>query len=64
MYIPGTTPTLLDCAMMILRDECPPNQKAYLCKYADYECCEDCWSKYLIKIANEKNGDLEEWEKR
>ena len=52
---------LLKCALMILNDECPPNQKAYLCAIDDDNGevrCNECWQNYLFAIANGEDGDL------
>lgn len=37
------------CALMILRDECPPDRKHYLCMKGEDDTpdCAMCWNNYL-----------------
>lgn len=40
------------CAFMILRDQCPPDRKHYLCMVSE-DCtgdCTQCWLNYLWDI--------------
>ena len=40
------------CAFMILRDQCPPDRKHYLCMVSE-DCtgdCTQCWINYLWAI--------------
>ena len=41
--------TLLDCARMILFDQCPPDNKHYLCMEGEDDTgdCTLCWGNYL-----------------
>lgn len=42
----------LECARMILFDQCPPERKHYLCMVSE-DCtanCTQCWSDYLWKV--------------
>ena len=47
---------LFEAAKLILRDECPPDNKHYLCKkYIDdteEPRCEECLMTYLYEIIN------------
>lgn len=43
---------LLECARMILADQCPPDRKHYLCMVSE-DCtgdCTQCWGNYLREI--------------
>lgn len=43
---------LMDCARMILFDQCPPDSKHYLCMVSE-DCtgdCAQCWINYLRGI--------------
>lgn len=44
---------LLKCACMCARNECPPDQRAYLCMQGsdDDEDCIRCWENYLYYVA-------------
>lgn len=47
---------LFRCAQMILHDQCPPDNTAYLCKHGE-ECeteCTRCWDNYLWYMLNGK----------
>lgn len=52
-------PGLLGCALMAIRDECPPESCMYLCQLEDTdECdCERCWTAYLFYVANGRRDD-------
>ena len=41
------------CATMILRDECPPDNRCYLCMMDEAEDldCARCWDEYMMGIA-------------
>lgn len=42
----------MECARMILFDQCPPERKHYLCMVSE-DCtadCTQCWSNYLWKV--------------
>ena len=53
---------LLDCARMILRDECPPDRRHYSCMASEDDTpdCTLCWSNYMDGIA----GDIIELPKK
>ena len=53
---------LWDCARMILRDECPPDRRHYLCTVSEDDTpdCTLCWSNYMEGIA----GDIIELPKK
>ena len=43
-----------ECAFMILHDQCPPDNKHYLCMKEEDGClvdCTQCWSNYLWGLA-------------
>ena len=51
---------LLHCALMAIRDECPPETSMYLCMLGEdnSHCdCEACWRTYLFYVANGRRGD-------
>ena len=41
------------CAFMILRDQCPPDRKHYLCMVSEDDTgdCTMCWDNYLWGVA-------------
>lgn len=42
-----------ECAFMILRDQCPPDRKHYLCMQSEDDAdgqCAQCWNNYLWGI--------------
>lgn len=41
------------CALMILRDQCPPDRKHYLCMVSEDDTgdCGLCWDSYLRGVA-------------
>lgn len=45
---------LLICGQKCARNECPPDQRAYLCMNGieDEENCIKCWENYLEYVAN------------
>ena len=45
---------LLDCARMILFDQCPPDNKHYLCMEGEDDApdCALCWDRYLHGVAS------------
>lgn len=45
---------LLDCARMILFDQCPPDNKHYLCMEGEDDApdCALCWDRYLRGVAS------------
>lgn len=48
-------PGLLLCALDAIKDRCPREPEAQLCRYqSDYdeEACERCWERYLCWVAN------------
>lgn len=48
-------PGLLDCALMILNEHCPPEPDMQLCRRMeddDGESCRTCWTCYLFYVAN------------
>ena len=44
---------LQKCAFMILRDQCPPDNKHYLCMVSEDSTgdCAKCWSNYLWGVS-------------
>ena len=53
------TISLLDCAILAIRDECPPEPSMYYCSFGeDNSCdCERCWTTYLIYVGTGRRGD-------
>lgn len=51
--------SMFQLARMILRDECPPDNRMYLCKMGDCEECDciECWDKYLLWAVNGYRGN-------
>lgn len=49
---------LYQAAKSILSEECPNDNKYYLCKTCPDETeeikCRECWDKYLLDILNDK----------
>jgi hypothetical protein len=47
-------PDIFHLALMILHDQCPPDNKMYYCNMGeDPECdCTMCWSNYLFWAQN------------
>lgn len=43
---------LMECAQMILADQCPPERKNYLCMVSEDDTgdCAQCWTNYLQGI--------------
>lgn len=50
---------MFQLARMILHDQCPPDNRMYLCKMGEYpECdCTRCWDNYLFWAVNGYKGD-------
>lgn len=47
-------PGLLDCALLLLEDGCPPEREMQLCGMQDCddgESCTTCWRRYLFYVA-------------
>lgn len=53
-------------ARMILHDQCPPDNKMYLCKFGEEaECrCIECWDNYLLYAVNGYKRDPYEFERK
>ena len=47
-------PSIFSCALMILNNQCPPDNTAYLCAHGEEadEDCVRCWGNYLFYVAN------------
>lgn len=48
-------PNLLQCALILLDDGCPPERCMMLCRMQeddDGETCRRCWSNYLYYVVN------------
>lgn len=48
-------PGLLECALLMLDDACPPEQDMQVCRMQDCddgECCSACWRRYLFYVSN------------
>lgn len=50
---------IFQLALMINRDQCPPDNKMYLCNMGEEgDCnCTECWDKYLFWAVNGYRGD-------
>ena len=50
---------IFSLARMILHDQCPPDNKMYLCSMGEEaECdCTQCWETYLLWAVNGYRGD-------
>lgn len=46
-------------ARMILQDQCPPDNRMYLCRMCEDDCldCTSCWNNYLLYVLNEGRQD-------
>lgn len=57
--------SMFQLALMILHDQCPPDNRMYLCKKGEEsECdCTECWQKYLFWAVNGYRGDPYYWDK-
>ena len=57
--------SMFQLAQMILRDQCPPDNKMYLCSMGEEaECdCTECWDKYLFWAVNGYKGDPYYWDR-
>ena len=46
-------------ARMILHNQCPPDNKMYLCNMGEEDDCDctECWDKYLFWALNNYKGD-------
>lgn len=42
-------PTMFQCALLILEDECPPDPRMYFCCHGEdpETACIECWRHYL-----------------
>lgn len=49
-------PGLLDCALLLLEDGCPPEADVQLCRLQeddeDGTMCRRCWTRYLFYVVN------------
>lgn len=48
-------PGLLDCALLLLEDGCPPEREMQVCSMQDGDDGESCtryWRRYLLYVAN------------
>lgn len=53
---------LLDCALLAIRDECPPESSMYRCRMGEMSTdlesdCQGCWMTYLRYVANGRRYD-------
>lgn len=64
MFIKNQNPqkdfSMYTLAIMILRDECPPDRRAYLCNHGEEDNddtnCVRCWENYLLNAINGETG--------
>ena len=61
----GSAYEMYSLARMILEDQCPPDNRMYLCKMCEDDCCDCnlCWSRYLLYVLNGKRGDPYKWDR-
>ena len=56
-------PTVFDCALLLLMDACPPDNRMYLCQMGcNGECdmiCKTCWTHYLFWVSNGCMAELD-----
>lgn len=59
-------PNLLQCALMLAQDQCPPEQNMYLCSKEEDPTgdCKLCWTNYLFYVANGRKEDPYEFDWR
>ncbi|MBQ2991679.1 MAG: hypothetical protein IJD60_10405 [Clostridia bacterium] len=52
-------PGLLQCALLILKDACPPERRMYYCRFGEDDTpdCETCWQRYLEYVAGGRRDD-------
>lgn len=46
---------MFKCARMILHNQCPPDNRAYVCQHGEeceFEDCTRCWDNYLLYVYN------------
>ena len=45
-------PTVMQCALLILDDACPPDRTMYLCEHGEDPeiSCVECWRRYLFYV--------------
>ena len=50
---------LLECALLAIRDECPPEECMYFCRFGEDDTadCERCWTTYLTYVADGRRSD-------
>ena len=51
--------SLLDCALLAIRDECPPETSMYYCCFGEDDTadCEACWTVYLRYVDEGRKND-------
>ena len=57
---PVPLPNLLQCALILLNDGCPPEKSMMVCRMqedGDGCDCSRCWSNYLYYVANGRRSD-------
>lgn len=54
-------PTMLQCALLILEDECPPDPRMYYCRHGEDPeiACVECWRHYLNYLEGGRNPYLD-----
>ena len=57
--------SMFQLALMILYDQCPPDNRMYLCGMGEDDSCDCtmCWDKYLWWAAQGYKGDPYKWDK-
>lgn len=57
---------MFQLARMILHNECPPDNRMYLCRFGEEaECrCTECWDNYLLYAVNGYKRDPYEFKRK
>lgn len=52
-------PGLLQCALLILEDKCPPESRMYYCSFGEDDTpdCDTCWRRYLDYVVSGRKKD-------
>ena len=56
----------LRCAQLILKDQCPPETKMWLCDMEEdfSDSCTLCWQNYLDYLASNRTRDPYKWDRK
>lgn len=58
--------SMFELARMIVHNECPPDNRMYLCRFGEEaECrCTECWDNYLFYAVNGYDRDPYETDRK